>query len=137
MPALNKVQLIGYLGKDPQTRFTPKGNKVCTFTLAVTRRWKSEGELKESTDWFNIQAWGKLGETCQEYLHKGSLVYLEGRLQTDRYEHEGEARYITKVITSVMQMLDRKIDVEPEIAEPFAILDEPVDDHPEDLDSEA
>jgi single-strand DNA-binding protein len=126
MPALNKVQLIGYLGKDPQTRFTPKGSKVCTFTFAVTRRWKSAGEVKEATDWFNIQVWGKLGETCQEYLHKGSMVYLEGRLQTDRYEHEGETRYITKVIASSMQMLDRKAEVEvvPEIDEP---VDEPAE----------
>jgi single-strand DNA-binding protein len=88
MPALNKVQLIGRLGKDPEVRYTPKGSKVCTFSVAVGRRWKSGDEVKEATDWFNIEVWGKLGEFCQSYLSKGRLVYLEGRLQTDRYEQE-------------------------------------------------
>ena len=116
MPALNKVQLIGYLGKDPETRFTPKGSKVTSFSLAVDRRWKSsDGETKETTDWFNIEAWGRLGEICQQFLHKGSLVYLEGRLQTDRYEQEGQTRYFTKVVANQMQMLDRR----PEEEEPL------------------
>jgi single-strand DNA-binding protein len=115
MPSLNRVQLIGRLGKDPETRFTPTGKKVCHFTLAVDRRWKSiEGETKAVTDWFNIEAWGRLGEIMQQYLHKGRLVYLEGRLQTDRYEQAGEARYITKVIARNMQMLERR----PEEEEP-------------------
>lgn len=115
MPALNRVQLIGYLGKDPETRYTPTGKKVCTFSVAIDRRWKSsEGEAKEATDWFNVEAWGRLGEICQQYLGKGSLVFVEGRLQTNRYMHEGEARYFTKVIAAQMQMLDRK----PEVGEP-------------------
>ncbi|MEW5867946.1 MAG: single-stranded DNA-binding protein [Chloroflexota bacterium] len=109
MPSLNRVQLIGYLGRDPETRFTPTGKKVTQFSVAVSRRWRgAEGESKERTDWFNVEAWGKLGETCQEYLHKGSLTYIEGRLQTDQYEQEGEKRYFTKVVASHMQMLDRK-----------------------------
>lgn len=111
MPALNRVQLIGYLGKDPETRFTPSGKKVCNFSVAVGRKWKSsEGEQKEATDWFNIEAWGKLGEICQQYLGKGRLVFLEGRLHTDRVEdkEKGEARYYTKVILSQMQILDRR-----------------------------
>jgi len=113
MPALNKVQLIGYLGKDPETRFTPKGSKVTSFSLAVDRRWKSsEGETKETTDWFNIETWGRLGEICQQYLHKGSLVYLEGRLRTDRYEQEGQMHYFTKVVANQMQMLDRRPEEE-------------------------
>jgi single-strand DNA-binding protein len=114
MPALNRVQLIGNLGKDPETRYTPSGKKVCNFSLAVDRRWKtSEGEIKESTDWFNIEAWGRLGETCQEFLSKGRLVYVEGRLHTDRYEQGGETRYFTKVIINNMQILDRKPEDEP------------------------
>jgi len=114
MPALNRVQLIGNLGKDPETRFTPSGKKVCNFSLAVNRRFKSsEGEIKESTDWFNVEAWGRLGEFCQEYLSKGRLVYVEGRLQTDRYEQGGEIRYFTKVVISNMQILDRKHEEEP------------------------
>jgi single-strand DNA-binding protein len=114
MPALNRVQLIGNLGKDPETRYTPSGKKVCNFSLAVNRRWKSgDGEIKESTDWFNVEAWGRLGEFCQEYLSKGRLVYVEGRLQTDRYEQGGETRSFTKVIISNMQLLDRKHEEEP------------------------
>jgi single-strand DNA-binding protein len=114
MPGLNLVQLIGYLGRDPEGRFTPSGTKVCSFSLAVTRRWTgSDGEAKEATDWFNVEAWGRLGEICQEYLSKGSLVYISGRLQTDRYEHEGETRFFTKVIARQMQMLERKGAEEP------------------------
>jgi single-strand DNA-binding protein len=121
MPALNRVQIIGHLGKDPETRFTPTGKKVAHFSVAVTERWRnSEGESKESTEWFNVEAWGRLGEICQDYLKKGSLVYLEGRLHTDRYEHEGETRYFTKVTASQMQMLARRVEEElpEEIAEP-------------------
>jgi single-strand DNA-binding protein len=117
MPALNKVQLIGRLGKDPEMRFTPKGSKICHFSLAVGRRWRSGEEVKEATDWFNIEVWGKLGEFCQNYLSKGRLVYLEGRLQTDRYEHEGETRYFTKVVARQLQVLDHKPEEEPVVEE--------------------
>ena len=110
MPALNQVQLIGYLGKDPETRFTPTGKKVCHFSLAVNRSWKTgEGEAKETTDWFNIEAWGKLGEACQQYLGKGRLVFVGGRLQTDRWnDDKGETHYRTRVVARKMQMLDRE-----------------------------
>ena len=90
MPALNRVQLIGHLGKDPESKFTPTGKKVCHFSVGVNQRWKAAGEMKEYTDWFNIEAWGRLGEVCQEYLKKGSLVFVEGRLKTDKYEDKGE-----------------------------------------------
>jgi len=124
MPGLNRVQLIGNLGRDPETRFTPKGNKVCSFSVAVSRRWKSaEGEERERTDWFNVDAWGRLGEVCQQFLKKGSLVYLEGRLQTDRVEHEGETRYYTKVILGGMQMLDRKPGEAAEAEEEFVAIE--------------
>lgn len=115
MPALNRVQLIDRLGKDPETRFTPTGKKVAHFSLAVSNRWKTkEGEAKEYTEWFNIEAWGRLGEVCQQYLHKGSLVYVEGRLKTDRYEDkDGETKYFTKVVALTMQMLDKKPEEEP------------------------
>jgi len=117
MPGLNKVQLIGYLGADPETRFTPNGVKVTTFSVAVTRRWRNaEGEQKEATEWINIEAWRGLGEFCAEYLKKGSLVYIEGRLKTDRYEVEGETRYRTKVVARNVQNLDRKpSESEPQI----------------------
>jgi single-strand DNA-binding protein len=114
MPALNRVQLIGRLGKDPDGKFTPTGKKVTHFSLAVSNRWKSkEGDMKEYTEWVNVEAWGRLGEVCQEYLKKGSLVYLEGRLKTDKYEDKGETKYYTKVVALSMQMLDRKPTEEP------------------------
>ena len=115
MPALNRVQLIGRLGKDPESRSTPTGKKVAHFSLAVSQRWKSaEGENKENTEWVNVEAWGRLGEVCQQYLHKGSLIFLEGRLKTDKFEDKGgETKYYTKVVALSMQMLDRKPEDEP------------------------
>jgi single-strand DNA-binding protein len=126
MPALNRVQLIGNLGKDPESRYTPTGKKVSHFSIAVTNRWKAGGETRENTEWVNIEAWGRLGEICQEYLKKGSLVYLEGRLKTDKYEdkdREGETKYFTKVVALGMQMLDRKSSEEPMITTEEDILD--------------
>jgi len=113
MPALNRVQLIGYLGKDPESRFTPTGKQVTHFSLAVTQHWKTGGEMKEYTDWVYIEAWGRLGEVCSQYLHKGSLAYVEGRLKVDRYEDNGEMRYSSKVVALGVQMLDRKGSEEP------------------------
>lgn len=114
MPALNRVQLIGHLGRDPESKYTPTGKKVAHFSVAVTQRWKTAGETKEYTEWVNIEAWGRLGEICQEYLKKGSLVYIEGRLKTDKYEDkEGDTKYFTKVVALAMQMLDRKPSDEP------------------------
>ena len=114
MPALNRVQLIGRLGKDPESKFTPTGKKVAHFSLAVSQRWNTKGETKEYTEWVNIEAWGRLGEVCQEYLKKGSLVYLEGRLKTDKYEDkEGEMKYYTKVVALSLQFLDKREKDEP------------------------
>ena len=109
MPALNRVQLIGRLGKDPESKFTPTGKKVAHFSIAVSNRWKSrDGETKESTEWINVEAWGRLAEVCQEYLKKGSLVYVEGRLKTDKYEDKGETKYFTKVVAQMAQFLDSR-----------------------------
>jgi single-strand DNA-binding protein len=114
MPALNRVQLMGRLGKDPEGKFTPTGKKVTHFSVAISNRWKSkEGEAKEYTEWVNVEAWGRLGEVCQEYLKKGSLIFVEGRLKTDRYEDKGETRFYTKIVALTMQMLDRKPSEEP------------------------
>ena len=126
MPNFNRVQIIGRLGKDPENRTTRNGTAYTVFSVAVDRRWKSrEGELRKETDWFNVEAWGKLGEICQSYLSKGRLVFLEGRLRTDRYEHDGETRYFTKIIASQMQMLDRQPKDSGE-AEPEALSGEEV-----------
>jgi single-strand DNA-binding protein len=111
MPALNRVQLIGHLGKDPETRFTSSGKKVSHFTLAVNRRGGSE------PDWFNVEAWERLAEVCQQYLSKGRLVMIEGRLQTDRWtDDQGAAHQRALVVARQLQMLDRKPD-EPESAD--------------------
>ncbi|MBL8062146.1 MAG: single-stranded DNA-binding protein [Anaerolineales bacterium] len=116
MPTLNRVQLIGRLGKDPESKYTPTGKKVCHFSLAVSNRWKDKnGETKESTEWFNLEVWGRLGEVCQEYLKKGSLIFVEGRLKTDRYEdrESGETKYYTKVVVQSLQFLDKREKEEP------------------------
>ena len=114
MPALNRVQLIGYLGKEPESKYTATGKLVTDFPVAISRRWKSkEGEPREQTEWAHVETWEGLAEVCQEYLGKGSLVYVEGRLKTDRYEDKGENRYFTKVVALTMQMLDRKPSEEP------------------------
>jgi single-strand DNA-binding protein len=115
MAALNRVQLIGNLGKDPEVRELPSGKKVCSFSVAVDRRWKDgNGEAKEATDWFTVESWGRLGEICSQYLSKGRLVYLEGRMQTDRWQDDkGDPHSRTKVVSSLMQILDRKPE-EPE-----------------------
>ena len=107
MPSLNRVQIIGRLGKDPLEKTTKKGTKFAVFTVAVDRRWKDSGGTDhKEIDWFNVEAWGRLGEICLEYLKKGRLIFLEGRLRTDRYEKDGEVKYFTKVIARQMQMLD-------------------------------
>ena len=109
MPALNRVQLIGRLGKDPESRFTPTGKKVAHFSIAISNRWRDrDGEMRESTEWVNVEAWERLGETCQQYLRKGSLVYVDGRLKTDKVENQGDTRYFTKVVAQTVQFLDNR-----------------------------
>ncbi|MBC8459717.1 MAG: single-stranded DNA-binding protein [Deltaproteobacteria bacterium] len=109
MASLNKVMLIGYLGDDPEIRYTPSGSAVANFRIATTEQWTNkEGEKQERTEWHKIVAWRKLGETCGEYLHKGSLVYIEGGLQTRSWEdRDGNKRWTTEIIAWRMQMLDR------------------------------
>jgi single-strand DNA-binding protein len=105
---LNKVMVIGRLGRDPEMRYTPGGSPVTTFSVAASRQWKdSSGENREETEWFNIVVWNKLAEICKEYLHKASRVYVEGRLQTRQWQdQDGQARYRTEVIATDMIILD-------------------------------
>jgi single-strand DNA-binding protein len=118
MPALNRVQLIGRLGRAPETHFTPTGKKVAHFSLAVSNQWNGDdGEMKEYTEWVNIEAWGRLAQVCQEYLHKGSLIYLEGRLKTNKNEVNGESRYFTKVVASALEFLDTRPTSEARVRE--------------------
>lgn len=89
-----------------------------------SRHWKTtEGETKEATDWFNVESWGRLGEICEQYLSKGRLVYLEGRLKTDRFEKDGEIHYFTKVVLNQMQMLDKRPE-EDEVVTPVIYEDD-------------
>jgi single-strand DNA-binding protein len=106
---LNKIMLIGNLGKDPEFTITPDGTPVAKFSLAVNRYTKSNGERKEETEWFNIVAWRQLAEVCEKYLHKGSKVYIEGRLSQRKYtDRENIQRTSVEVIANDMQMLDTK-----------------------------
>ncbi len=110
---LNKVQLTGRLGADPEMRFTPQGSAVTTFRVASNRSWKTtEGEQKEDTEWFSIVAWNKLAEICNQYLAKGSRVYIEGRSQTRSWEDtaSGQTRYKTEIIANDMIILEGRRD---------------------------
>ena len=108
---LNKVMLIGRLGRDPEMRYTPSGRPVTTFSLATSRTWNtSEGERRTETEWFNIVAWGSLAEICKQYLNKGQQAYIEGRLQTRHWEDaEGNKHSATEIVANEMIMLgDRR-----------------------------
>jgi single-strand DNA-binding protein len=96
---LNKVMLIGRLGRDPEMRYTPSGRPVTTFSLATSRTWNtSEGERRTDTEWFTIVAWGSLAEICKQYLVKGQQVYIEGRLQTRHWEdNDGNKRPLPRL----------------------------------------
>ena len=109
---LNKVQLIGRLGADPEVKVTPSDLTVATFSLATNRQWKNrDGEMQEETDWHNIVAWDRLAEICGEHLVKGRLVYVEGRLRTRSWEQNGQKQYRTEVVASDMLILDGKGNV--------------------------
>ena len=104
---VNKIILVGYLGKDPEQRFTQSGRPVTSFTLATSERWKvDDGEREQRTEWFNVVVWNRLAEVCKTYLGKGSRVYLEGRLQIRSYETESGKQRTLEVVASVVKMLD-------------------------------
>jgi single-strand DNA-binding protein len=103
---INKVILIGNLGADPEVRYTQNGTAVANFRIATTETWKREGEKEEQTEWHRIVTFGRLAEICGEYLSKGSKVYIEGRLQTRKWEdRDGNPRYTTEVVAREMKML--------------------------------
>jgi single-strand DNA-binding protein len=111
---LNKVMVIGNLGRDPEMRYTPSGRPVTTFSLATSRTWNtSEGEKRIETEWFNVVAWGNLAEICKQYLTKGQQVYIEGRLQTRHWEDtEGNKHTSVEIIANEMIMLGDRRDSE-------------------------
>ncbi len=108
---LNKVMIIGHLGRDPEMRYTPSGRPVTSFSVATSRTWTSaEGERREEVEWFNVVAWGALAEICKSHLTKGQQVYIEGRLQTRGWEDEnGKKHYRTELVANEMILLgDRR-----------------------------
>jgi len=108
--------IIGNLGRDPEMRYTPSGKPVTAFSVAVSRGWTtSNGEKREATEWFNVVTWGSLAEVCNQYLRKGSRVYIEGRLQTRSWDDpEGRRHSRTEVVANEMVILDSRPGVEPE-----------------------
>ncbi len=113
---INKVILIGNLGADPEIRYTQSGSQVATFNVATTERWKGQdGNMQESTEWHRIVAWSKLAEICGQYLHKGSRVYIEGKLQTRKWQDQsGADRYTTEIVAREMKMLSPRSSGENE-----------------------
>ena len=110
---INKVILVGRLGKDPEIRSTPNGTSVAKFTVATDEKFTDRaGEKQERTEWHNITAWGKLAEICGQYLKKGKLVYIEGSIRTDSWDDKesGQKKYRTEIVANTMKMLDRRGD---------------------------
>ena len=111
MAGVNKVIIIGNLGRDPEVKYTPNGVAVANFSIATSEEWKDKntGEKQEKTEWHRIQAWRRLAEICGEYLKKGSQVYIEGSLKTRSWDDDnGNKRYVTEVVAYKMQMLGSK-----------------------------
>jgi single-strand DNA-binding protein len=112
MRCLNRVMVIGYVGRDPEMRYTSSGRAVTSFSVGATRKWtSSEGETREETEWFNVVAWGDLAEICKQYVSKGQPVYVEGRLQTRGWDdQEGKKRYRTELVAQEVIMLSHRSD---------------------------
>jgi single-strand DNA-binding protein len=112
--AVNKFIGIGNLGKDPDMRFMPDGKAVCNISIAISEKYRDkDGNQKEVTEWVSVAFFGKLAEIVGEYCAKGSQIYVEGKLKTDKYEKNGETRYATKVVAEKMQLLGGKSESRP------------------------
>ena len=126
MASVNKVILVGNLGADPEVRYTQGGQAVANFNVATNERWKDKtsGQPEERTEWHRVVVWGKLAELCRDYLSKGRTVYLEGRLQTRKWEKDGQTRYTTEVVAQTVQFLgargETKADAQGMESEPVA-----------------
>ena len=112
--SMNKVILVGNLGKDPEMRYMPNGNAVANFSIATTESWKNKqtGEYENQTEWHNLTVFGKFGEMCGQYLKKGAKVYVEGKIKTEKWQDKtsGQDRYSTKIIVSELQMMDARTE---------------------------
>jgi single-strand DNA-binding protein len=109
---LNKVQIIGRVGKDPEVRYSTNGDAMANFTVATSERYKDKqtGEAVEKTEWHNVSAFRRLGEIVGEYVKKGSLIYIEGKIQTRKYDKDGVTHYATGIVASEMKMLGGKTE---------------------------
>ncbi len=115
---VNKVILVGRLGRDPELRYTASGTPVANFSLATDERWGKGGETQKKTEWHNVVVWSKLAEICNQYLTKGRLVFIEGRLQTRDWEDkDGNQRRTTEVVASDMKMLGGRRDGETPVGQ--------------------
>ena len=123
---LNKVMIIGNLGREPEMRYTPSGRPVTTFSVATSRTWNtSEGEKHVETEWFNVVAWSNLAEICKQYLSKGQQVYIEGRLQTRHWEdQEGNKHTSVEIVANEMIILGERREAGEPGAEPESIEEE-------------
>ena len=117
MSGINKAILVGRLGRDPEVRYTPDGRTITSFSIATSEEWKDKntGEKKERTEWHRIVAFNRLGEICGEYLSKGRMVYVEGKIQTRSWEQDGVTKYTTEIIASIVQFLggENPVNSEP------------------------
>ena len=131
---LNKVMIIGHLGRDPEMRYTPSGRPVTTFTVATSRTWNtSDGERHTETEWFNVVTWGNLAEICKQYLTKGQQVYIEGRLQTRRWDdNDGVKHTSVEIVANEMMILGdrREANHSSQAGEPVSSTDETEDEFP-------
>lgn len=140
MAGINKVILVGRLGRDPEVRYTPDGTAVANFTVATSEEWKDKatGEKKERTEWHRIVAWRRLGEICGEYLSKGKQVYIEGRIQTREWEdRDGNRRYTTEIVASDVQFLGSREPMDtarPSVEPPAPDFSGPSDSEAQDDD---
>jgi len=129
---LNKVMIIGNLGRDPEMRYTPSGKPVTTFSVASSRTWNtSDGERHSETEWFNVVCWGNLAEICKQYLTKGQQVYIEGRLQTRRWEDaEGAKHTSVEIVANEMMILGERRDANQNNTVEAAEAEETEDEYP-------
>ena len=136
---MNKIIVIGNLGRDPEMRYTPNGQSVTSFSVASNRKYTTaSGERREETEWFNVSAWGKLGEVCNQYLTKGSQVYVEGRLSSRSYQgQDGQMRFVNEINLTDVQFLGRQGgmggDESPYEIDPGIGADSPPTDDVDDL----
>jgi single-strand DNA-binding protein len=135
---LNKVMIIGNLGREPEMRYTPSGRPVTTFVVATSRSWNtSDGERHTDTEWFNVVTWGNLAEICKQYLTKGQQVYIEGRLQTRRWDDkEGVKHSTVEIVAAEMMMLGERRETSHGVAVEELVASEEPDGQPAGTEDE-